>query len=1525
MKKKIARFLKQTATGLMAATLAISSPLSAFAIGGNNAGNNAAGVVTGAGGDFSANITGDNTSGKIGIRMTLVDAKDPQKIISVDDNGNPRVIDMLYVNEDTFDHQTMGMYHSNLEDRYTYVNPKTQDLKTLADGGIDLFTVPYHMVTEMLNGTSMPPWLIHENGKYTSKGESYSEWLLPGSTTGGTGQLFTVTALGYEIPVAVYVDEGKKDVITESVYHYDNFGTESIEDYEMFVQESFAYFDRDELQETLRKHQSASPNDENRAMMNFCNELIGRYCKLSGILAAKELRGENVTEFRERLVDVFQNIVDFGVGPGFRTSVIKALEETTQKRNEYAFNEAKAAEAAGKARTPQGTSDSLQGTQGTNTESTISHIETLLQGEIGGSRIFQTPSMLSGAKDTEGNPVTIQTCEEDWVLLVEPLIWLTIFPEGTDHKAIHTKMYGTITNFAQAFVTDPILQPYANSKTFNWKALNMPVWWALTVNDNGFVFGSHNDTSEGRTTSYPLAFYPVESALTYRSFQQLANSLTLQNKTFTVEIDGVQQQVEVPSMEGWGVNCFWKGNIFPSIVTTAKLFNRADKPVTVAKWYVIEQRDPDGTLTSQQVVDVKTGSISNTLAIVNEPLVDGKGLWEVNKWATGKDASAVPSEGDLTSTFEEYASKALGTKSGTTPRILDLTSSPDEKVVYVKLVYGDIFTPQAPGGVNVVKVKETSNGNRAIIEKDSTEPGTTYPADNEPGWKYVEDLQTTEVEQPVTAWDEVPTEGTQGTNPNIEVSDTTQTVYIRYTEQPYNTPESGSIILYENELSRPYTLKSLTADGTLPSIRERFADMSGNSGTCSGGHNIGDDCSSGTDDDGDTYWYCDASHTCTAESLKYQIDDGGYSYRLENSLPYNTFISSFEELNNSWSVTGSVGISGGDTDAIQPDASFLFYRNRVKDPVTLYPGKNPEGIKTLLANSFGYSLEGYAPQKNRYNIKGNGNFFDTFVSNFEYADGVDRTAAWTYTGTYGCSDSGEWDAEALEANTPVRANEIFNKADNCETRWMLGYENKADVAPSNTADKSFTNVFNNNVNTQTQQDGTLSFFPYIKMQAITGTDETSDVYVTAVNKSSLPAYTKIETGVWKNGETDSSSASGNNPVPNIELTSTQWSTHQSSLDFLNRAGVNDKKSVLPGGAIFDVTMNRSNNARWGGESTDAPTTSTKLGYRIWQTCIDDSLSANLASDSTAPTLSEARAQVEAFDKSVKNSVANYGLVQAVAKGITPYKGYLANFLKDSAWQYAYNGADWMSITLNTDGKYYLKLRQPTAEGSLDVDLDTSVANFGIHKGGVVKQIEYTISSDTAGKVSVIRKNSDGTTTVLGSINATQSVSYLLSVPEIKRVDDATKAVTNFVNAVDRNLGSTKEGNPWYNEAFDGITVLYTYLSYDIGLGDGSYGEVSADAKNTRSRTAVLDTYLVGIQNGKADLYNFKSNTNDKVRSSMILTGQVTANGKVKVPDGKLGALTTKNGSTVQVTLPLMETFAYTKMFYIPNANVTDLN
>ncbi len=219
---KLKKFLTRATSSLLALNLALSAPLTSFAARDLNdfaAGNTQAGVVTGSGGDFSANVTGTNSSGKIGIRLTLVDRNSPEKIVSVDSQGNPMTVDLLYVTKDAWDHQAYsGTYRSTLYDQYRFINPRTQGLYSEADSIMaevagQPYTVNKQIYKDQIDSwfqgqETIVPWLIHTGGKYTSQGEQFVKWCTTDAdgneAVGVNGSLFTVTMYGETYMLAIH-------------------------------------------------------------------------------------------------------------------------------------------------------------------------------------------------------------------------------------------------------------------------------------------------------------------------------------------------------------------------------------------------------------------------------------------------------------------------------------------------------------------------------------------------------------------------------------------------------------------------------------------------------------------------------------------------------------------------------------------------------------------------------------------------------------------------------------------------------------------------------------------------------------------------------------------------------------------------------------------------------------------------------------------------------------------------------------------------------------------------------------------------------------------------------------------------------------------------------------------------------------------------------------------------------------------------------------------------------------------------
>lgn len=1110
----------------------------------------------------------------------------------------------------------------------------------------------------------------------------------------------------------------------------------------------------------------------------------------------------------------------------------------------------------------------------------------------------------------------------DYKVLVEPVDFFTPYHMDGKTPIIPVRFYGTLTNIVQAFEVYGVnanfleggWEDHVNRRTFNRLS-----WYAMTVGDNtedlesmfngNYIFDNVSKQFEvnvgGKTHSYRAGEDIVPNAALYASSLPYTGA------------DGKTHQ------SGWGVQVYWPeapepaddltstwdainypdGDPGPSPEIPETELNKYTKKIKVAKWYYLY----DELNNTETVFDVKLQEQSATpISIVNEGNEEGI-YWKLDAWSTGVE-DKVPAEDDLSTTFEEYSESNKGTYAGTEPKQLTIEATEPDTVLYVKLVQHTLPTTK----VDIVKVFDKPYGTEPDIkvEKGVEIPSTGYDA-TDPNGIYKEHIQSTEERHEIHTWEDTWDYGIIETGNPIEKEEQTETIYIHYSEVDNETnPGKRPLVLHEDELSYGYNLRYLISDGELAGIMEKFRSRNYNMSLCSGHYNS-------------SHSHCSGNHG-SGQNHKSEISDSVYRLSVvsENNDP--NFILDYAELQEgngvgNWSIAGYLGLSGGKTNELNPNAGFLLYRNKTKDLITLYPGKNDSSTLSLVER-LGISSSGYVPTTKRIASEGNGAFTDTMHVAFREADNYDRTLGWkwycNYTGNVEGSDT--WDASFVIGKSISDLNKSYTFDDNIETRYELGKSGTGAIKPAEQRASDFNNVFYNNPFVSVQQDGAIKFYPYTKMVYNEKDNENrKPVYVTSSNLSTIAAFTKVESGVWKNGQQDSDTVNGVNPLPNVKLESSQWSTHYNSLEFLSDIGATDKKSVLPGGAIFDVSMNHTNTSKWHGEAGDTPTTSTKLGYRVWQTCIDDSLVGLLAPDSTAPTVAEAKQKVAELDNSIKQQIPNYGLVQTITKGAVAYKGYLGKYILNTDYAPVVNGGKWNGKQLSNDNKYYLKLIG--TDGSKE--FNSSITNFDVLKGGIVKQLLYTISSDADGNVYVYR---DGTQ--IGKIGPESSVASLYAQNiDIKQLDDSTKAVSNYISSIDRNQGSNRSGKHWYNEGFDGISVLYSYLSYDIGFGNSIIDSPGTNGNGTATRTAVLDPQLTGSLLNVSDTFNFNRNTqNEKIRSSIILTGQVSGSGVVK-PDGKMGTLQLKNGSTIEIKLGDMETFAYSKLFYIPNATVADLN
>lgn len=146
--------------------------------------------------------------------------------------------------------------------------------------------------------------------------------------------------------------------------------------------------------------------------------------------------------------------------------------------------------------------------------------------------------------------------------------------------------------------------------------------------------------------------------------------------------------------------------------------------------------------------------------------------------------------------------------------------------------------------------------------------------------------------------------------------------------------------------------------------------------------------------------------------------------------------------------------------------------------------------------------------------------------------------------------------------------------------------------------------------------------------------------------------------------------------------------------------------------------------------------------------------------------------------------------------------------------------------------------------------------------------------------------------------------------DAKEIDDKTRFITNIVTSIIRNRGTDRtaewvdgptEGR-WYNEAFDGIYLVKQHTKILVGF-------MMPD-----TRTSALDAALCPPNKGQSDLYTnayLSQFTVDSHSDAAIAMGK---------EDHYIGTF-----KDTDIKIPDMESMYISKRFFIPNANVMDLN
>lgn len=330
--------------------------------------------------------------------------------------------------------------------------------------------------------------------------------------------------------------------------------------------------------------------------------------------------------------------------------------------------------------------------------------------------------------------------------------------------------------------------------------------------------------------------------------------------------------------------------------------------------------------------------------------------------------------------------------------------------------------------------------------------------------------------------------------------------------------------------------------------------------------------------------------------------------------------------------------------------------------------------------------------------------------------------------------------------------------------------------------------------------GSIKFYPYIKMKYDTyNMPYASNYSQTAYVLGNYQRTLNLRNGVTVRFESEDDNS--------LEVQSNQWSTHNGLMKNINDLfGTTDNAyKVIPGGAVLSIQNKYDDDAK-----------SKDVNVITYQCILEgDGKTQVDYTGSVSGDFTEATA--DANHKSTVNSVVEslkqlrlelFGNKSARKE---PFSG--ENITKSKK----FNGK-----SISSDSKYNWN--------------DFNELYINVEEGNTSKE-KYVFSADAEGN---IRMNG---TTILTKGQGVESISDRTA----KIINDKTDVVNQLVKSLERNAGSdnstawSSADGKWYNEAFDGVTVLVSTTTINTGLWD------------PMERSTVFDTKLTPKNTGKSDM------------------------------------------------------------------------
>ena len=761
---------------------------------------------------------------------------------------------------------------------------------------------------------------------------------------------------------------------------------------------------------------------------------------------------------------------------------------------------------------------------------------------------------------------------------------------------------------------------------------------------------------------------------------------------------------------------------------------------------------------------------------------------------------------------------------------------------------------------NIVKFYSTKENDNYVYECNFTRQNTigNIVIEDEPDGGYkVDSWYTSDIfKEPVNdtdsydEWKSAMENKQEGSKNGSVTLNPKETLYVRLVKsetEPVENPEQNptNLVLHENELSHQFGLSDAN-NGVLVQGVVNYSSVSS-----------GESCDEDVGDD-DDYEACGSDYEW--------VDSEAWHFSLSNHKVYDPkFVWDWKQTGaTSWGAD-DLGESGGDrkTGSNEPDGKMILQRSFSDRPV-LYPNMNQNTESTLI--NMGLNAPAYIPKADRYGNKPEQPSRVSWTGTFE-TDWVFDSNSPQATFEPSCGHGGSDTDTHNTSNNKSELDGAYSKPNNTTIYGLWGKENKGVAPLTDTAQQNIWKLgnlnfkgFKNHIKEQA-----FTFYPYYKMKFISQLDGAEqDAYLTAENLSTLFSLQRIDSSIFRTKGSVT-----------LDLTSSQWSTHSKAHSLLAEKQIEDKNSLLPAGAIYDLKT----------ADADGKASQSWVGYRIFNSYIPDK--AVLKDATGVKNKDEVLQAIEAFKSSTKNILDNYEVVMHGQIGFNTegdkkfYDGSIQLTGKTGKYKMGQN-------EFIRDSKYDLQTGSTSANSS-DIDvLEERIETY-----------DWVLTSDADGNVTIFR---DGT--ALETLNKTQRT---LTNPEVTEFNSRTNMVTNFLSSIDRNLGSDRNGSTWYNEGFS-IGCIEVRLAYRMGFGDGA-DSIRSTALNIKANGLLADrTDMFSLEEEKGRSYQFFT-------SNKSLSAE--ANGKPKFWTGSYDG--------IDIFVPNMNSLLVSKRFYTSNTTVMDLN